>query len=114
MYAIARIIYGVPLVSNDDTPLELPASVSEAVEDEEEGFLTYYSGSSDEPPAAFGVELGEFDEACAFVKPADLPLTPTAHHVAQYEALLATQPPERKACLAALGAPQVLFLWSTS
>ena len=115
MYAIAQIIYGLPLVANDgETSPRDTAAIAQAIEDEADGFLSYYSGAGDESPAAFGVELGEFDECCAYLNVADLPLLPTAEQKEQYNRILAASTADIKAALATLGTPRVFFLWSTS
>lgn len=116
MYAIAHLIYGHPLVTNDagPSPRARWPRVDAAIEDEVEGFLTYYSGAADETPAAFGIRLGHFDEACAFVPLSDIPLAPTDEQKAQYEAQFAALAPELQDDLRSLGSPAVFLLWSTS
>lgn len=115
MYAISQIIYGLPLVANDGEPSPRDtAAIAQAIEDEADGFLSYYSGAGDESPAAFGVKLGEFDECCAYLNVADLPLLPTAEQKEQYNRTLEAAAADIKAALSALGAPRVFFLWSTS
>lgn len=116
MYAIGQIIYGLPLVANEDedSPQERFEILAEACQEECDGFLSYYSGASDESPAAFGVELGQFDECCAYIEAASLPLVPTPEQVAEYARLLDAQEPEVRKALENLGAPRVFFLWSTS
>lgn len=116
MYGIAQIIYGVPLVANEDgdSPKEKFDVLAEAIEDESDGFLSYYSGAADESPAAFGVELGQFDECCAYIDVSTLPLDPTPGQMAEYSQLLEAQEPEVRKALESLGSPRVFFLWSTS
>lgn len=119
MYAIGQIIYGVPLCSND-FHAQHPATdennpISEAVDNEEAGFLAYYSGSAEVSPYAFGVELGQFDECCSYVSVRNLPLQPTQEQRDQYQALYDQQPQEIKAVLDCIvQEPEVFILWSTS
>lgn len=114
-YAIAHVIYGIPL-----TPNAGEAAVSRALRkagrrpDEGRGFLGYYSGSADEHPAAFGVKLDDFDEACAYTELSQLCLTPTPAQLATYQGLLAQLNEGLRTDLLALGAPRVFFLWGTS
>lgn len=117
MYAIAQIIYGYPLVSNDtDVPSARTTNelIDQALVDEEDGFLEYYSGASDEEPVAFGIELGAFDEACAFVALSSLPTSPTAEQLAEFQANLDKLDAHTRSAIVALGEPSVFFLWSTS
>lgn len=87
MYSIAQIIYGIPLVSNDDGAPGQSEDLELAIEDGEPGFLSYYSGAAPETPAAFGIELGEFDEACAWIDMKDVNLSPTPQQTSQFELL---------------------------
>lgn len=115
MYSVANSIYGLPLVANEGkSPFQKYPRLAEAVEMEVAGFLSFYSGSSDEKPQAFGLDIGGFDEACAFVNMADVPSAPTPEQIEAYQALFAAQTPELQADLRALGEPFVFILWSTS
>lgn len=107
MYAIAQVIYGIPLESPD-------LILEESLAGEEPGFLEYYSGSGD-TPAAFGVEIDSFDECCHHIFVRDLKLTPTAQQEAEYRDLWDQQPQEIQEALCKIAAePEVFILWSTS
>lgn len=117
MYAIAEVIYGFPLVAHgsEDSPREKFPVLQDAVEEEEvEGFLTYYYGSSDEEPAAFGIKLDGFDESYPYTGVSQLTLAPSAEQIQQYNDLLTMQEPDVRAALENLGEPRVFFLWTTS
>lgn len=141
MYAIAEIIYGIPLCTSTKVKnahgmehLEEDATRTERVElalegqdpdDEnvelplastlgEVGFNSPYSGSSDATPASFGVILGAFDEACHHTELGDLCLQPTDEQKAAYQAAWDALPEALRADLAVYGEPRVFFLWSTS
>lgn len=116
MYSIVNVVYGYPLVSNDleeSSPKELPG-VSEALAEEQPGFLAYYSGATEDTPSAFGIDLGQFDEACAYVVLSDLHTAPTDEQKAEFQELLAALDHELQATLRAMGDPSVFLLWSTS
>lgn len=116
MYAMAHMIYGYPLVTNDQEPsprARLPR-VDDALDEEMAGFLTYYSGAADETPAAFGIRLGRFDEACAFVPIAEIPLAPTEDQRTEFQRLLEALPSDLQGDLRGLGEPSVFLLWATS
>lgn len=115
MYAIAEVFYGVPLVSNKHA-LKLTPYLAEMIEegDEEYGVQTFYSGSSNDTPAAFGVHLDSFDEGCAYVDPREVSMSPTPAQVDEYKRLVDNFPdPATKAWLQKQ-TPFVFFLWSTS
>ena len=114
MYAIAQVIYGIPLNSNDNENLDPTGVLTEAVEYEESGYLEYYNGGSDVPPRAFGVEISEFDECCHHIPLQDLRLRPTVDHLDQYQKLWNQQSPECQEALKKIGEPQVFILWTTS
>lgn len=115
MYAVANMIYGYPLVSSKSpSPRKRFPRLDAAVDEERKGFFTYYSGSSDDTPAGFGIDLGGFDEACAFVPASDIPAAPTPEQQAQFQALFDALDPDLQADLRALGEPSTFLLWSTS
>ena len=118
-YAIAHIVYGIPL-QNADGYLKRRWSeeLEEAIENEDEGFITPYSGSSEVTPAAFAVEIGTFDEACHHIEASTLKamLQPTFQVVDKwrdnFKALsesLRTELSDEK-----YGEPRVFILWGTS
>lgn len=115
-YAIAEAIYGVPLVSKDLGDPQVPQIIEEAIEDELEGILTYYSGSADETPAAFGVDLRYgFDECSGYLEMSDVNPTVTEEQKEELNKLLNNLDEDlRKAILEYGGTPRVFFLWSTS
>ena len=115
MYAISQVIYGYPLVSNDKE-LDLSEELCELVwsDAEEDGWLHYYSGSATDEPAAFGIEIDEFDEACAYVDTRKLKMTPTQADIDKFNELFDKLEPEIQEELRQFGEPFVFFLWSTS
>lgn len=109
MYAIAQVIYGIPL--------EKPKGILEDLvdaDDRDTGFLTYYSGGGDATPAAFGVELDTFDEACFHLEVSKLRLEPTKAQVAKYNRLFKALDPEVQEALQLIGKPRAIILWTTS
>jgi hypothetical protein len=117
MYAIGHIIYGLPLKAADcrEADPEWSEELEEAMDDYEDGFHTPYSGSG-ENPAAFGVQLAMFDEACHHINLTDLVLTPTEEQKAEYARLFAGLTPDLQKELSAksYGEPRVFILWATS
>lgn len=117
-YAIVNIMYGVPL-SNNDWDEERPELIEEVLEnvDTDEtkvGFQTFYSGGASVEPAAFGVVLGEFDEATHHTEMSEVFKQPTPDQVREYsEALAALDEPLRLE-VQKFGEPRVFLLWSTS
>lgn len=113
MYAIANIIYGIPLISNDPD-FSRSDDLQEFIDEEGDGVQSLYSGAGGEQPAAFGVLIGEFDEACAFVEQSVYSASPSAEHVAEFNRLWANLSEEDRALMEPYGAPRTFLLWSTS
>ena len=114
MYAIGNIIYGIPLNDNDND-IEQPEILEVALEDEDpEGFMTFYTGSGDTIPSAFGIVLDGIDEACHHIDLATLKLVPTDAEQAQFEKLYNDLPQELKDAVDVYGKPRTFILWSTS
>jgi hypothetical protein len=111
-YAIGQVIYGIPL-PYDDEELPIDHPLREAIEGEHDGFLSYYSGSGDNP-AAFGVQLDCFDEACFSIDISELRLEPTAAQQREYARLWEHVDIELQAELKKFGNPRTFILWSTS
>jgi len=107
-YAIANVIYGVPLTRD-----EILEKVSIDDLDGQDGFLSYYSGGADVQPMAFGVALSEFDEATDYVDMRTLQIMPTGADLDQYQRCLDQLEDPEKSILAA-EKPFVFILWSTS
>ncbi len=106
MYSCGNFVYGVFL-----------RDVSEEIEclqeDHIEGFLTYYSGSGDERPQAFGIELGGFDAIDNIDVDGFVPeLKP--EHKQKFIDLLALQAPEVQEEILENGEPKYFLMWSTS
>jgi hypothetical protein len=115
MYAIAQVIYGIPLNSNnyfEDN--RQSADLDLALENADPGFLRYYSGGADVPPSAFGIELSSFDEACHHVDLSSLVLEPTDAQHSEFAHLLEALEPALREEVLSYGEPRVFFLWSTS
>jgi len=119
MYAIANIIYGIPLVKTDEE-----SKHSEALKDlleesdneagEAPSFISYYSGSAEVTPCAWGLELGYFDEGCAFVEADKLFMRPTNAQIAMVNEAFAALPEALRAEISEYGPIRVFALWSTS
>jgi len=115
MYAIAQVIYGLPLHLNSDNDDDWSDELEEAVEGEEDGFLTYYSGAGDHNPAAFGIHLCEFDEACDHIALTDLKLKPDEAQKEAFKRKLSALSNElRKEVTSRYSEPRTFILWSTS
>ena len=115
MYAIANVIYGIPLMIENGDEESMSDEFFEALDEDEGGFMTFYSGSGDFIPRAFGVMLDQLDECCHHIFLDEVALAPTADQEAEYQALWARHSPETQAQLLAHGAePRVFILWSTS
>tara|TARA_R110000868_G_scaffold324272_5_gene585169 strand:- start:757 stop:1104 length:348 start_codon:yes stop_codon:yes gene_type:complete len=113
-YAIAHVIYGIPLNSNDDE-VKKSDELEDLIEDEPEGMLGYYSGSAPWIPTAFGVELHEFDECNHHIDLDTINLQPTAEQLAQFNTEWANLPAEiKEEIIKSYGLPRVFLLWSTS
>ena len=112
MYSIGKIIYGIPLVNGQADRSE---ALDEFVEDESLGVLTYYSGSADETPAAFGVELGSFDAIEGAMDMAQLALEPTTNQIVKFGNLWSSLDPTLQAEINKVyGQPRTFVLWTTS
>lgn len=113
-YACASVIYGYPLVSNDGD-VEYSDDLMDLIDSGEDGFLSFYSGSADQAPAAFGVEMDGFDEACAYVDGRDLRMQPTDDQKEQLKAMFDALDPAIQTEIQSICAePFVFILWSTS
>lgn len=123
-YAIATIIYGVSLTEEvsdrirkwedglgaDDEELEEGDERYFETNDGPCGFVTQYSGSSNDLVGYCGVKLGEFAE-CNNVRVKNLRLTPTPEEMGEAEGLVNALHPELRALAGEVG---VYFVWSTS
>ena len=112
-YAIANLIYGVPLHTNDSV-YERPEILSEAIENELEGFITDYSSSGD-TPGAFGIKVDEVNECNhhSELHLAKFMANGHQHHV-EYERLIKQLPKEVQSELKVFGQPRLFILWSSS
>lgn len=115
MYAIPVVIFGLPLHTNERKQVEHSEALESALETDDAGFITYYSGGSDVAPQAFGVELCQFDEACHHVNVSTLVLKPNAKEKKTFNSLWASLSDElRKELTTNYGTPRVFILWTTS
>lgn len=113
-YACASIVYGYPLVSNKKY-VEHSEDLEDLIESGENGFLSFYSGSADQMPAAFGVKMGRFNEACAYVDVRGMTLEPTDAQKAEVETMFNALDPVIQTEIQSICAePFVFILWSTS
>lgn len=113
-YACASVVYGYPLVSNDGD-VEYSADLEDLLESGEDGFLSFYSGSADQMPAAFGVEMDGFDEACAYVDARDMRMEPTDEQKEELKAMFDALDPAIQTEIQSICAePFVFILWSSS
>jgi hypothetical protein len=115
-YAIAQVIFGVPLNIDEENDTVLVDALEEF--DAQDGFLTYYSGSGD-TPAAFGVELDCFDECCYSIDIANIKLEPSDGQRRKFYELWEHLEPEmraeiKKASGQTVFVPRTFILWSTS
>lgn len=125
MYTIAQVIYGIPLDIDfdyyyseveeeaEDSDQEYVRLLENHFENDTEGFLRYYSGSSENSPRAFGIEIDEFDE-CKTVKVSELNLVASEEVKKKYQELFNALDEDTQEELKAFGEPEVFFLWSTS
>lgn len=113
-YACASVIYGYPLVSNDKD-VDYTDDLMDLIDSGEDGFLSFYSGSADQAPAAFGVEMDGFDEACAYVDARDLRMQPTDEQKEELKTMFDALDPAIQTEIQSICAePFVFILWSTS
>jgi len=120
-YAIAHIVYGIPLQPatgylKRKWSEELEELIEAADDDEVDGFVLPYSGSSDSQQAAFGILLGEFDEACHHIELSELRLTPTEVEVNLFQKNFnnLTETIQEELSGEKYGVPRVFILWGTS
>lgn len=114
-YATGDVIFGVPLVA-------LPPTVvlSEETDEYREegnrslGFIRAYSGSHEETPSAFGIELLSLETIAAFTDLDAAKVTVTQELKNRYEELREALPEEVRDDLLALGEPRLFILWSSS
>lgn len=110
-YAIFTVYYGIPL----STGRRRSTKMHDFIENGSEGVHTHYSGSADEEPAAFGVNLkAGFDECCHHVELSDIPLAPTEKQKKEFDALFKALSAEDQAIVKTAGEPRIFFLASTS
>lgn len=118
MYAIALIVYGVPLMAGEHNEVTLPQCLDDILEEgdgEELGWLMPYRGSGCDHPFAFGIELCQFDEACNFVDMSTLNLAPTDAQRQEYDLKLAALSEELRAAVLRIGGqPRTFILWASS
>jgi hypothetical protein len=114
MYAIAQVIYGIPLNDNNGI-VEQSEKLEYAIEDHDPGFLTFYSGHGEAIPSAFGIAVDEFDEACHHVDLSKLRLVPMQTDQDAFQELWDQLDEELKTEITTkYGTPRMFFLWSTS
>lgn len=113
-YACASIVYGYPLVSNKKY-VEHSEDLEGLIERGDNGFLSFYSGSADQMPAAFGVKMDGFTEVCAYVDVRGVTLEPTDAQKAQVKTMFnALDPAVQMEIQSICAEPFVFILWSTS
>lgn len=113
-YACASVVYGYPLVSNNGY-VDYSENLMDLIDRGDNGFLSFYSGSADQAPAAFGVDMDGFDEACAYVDARDMRMEPTDAQKDELNALFdALDPAIQTEIQSICGEPFVFILWSTS
>lgn len=111
-YACFKIIYGLPLYSDEN---KRTVELEDFIEQYPSGLHTYYSGSAELTPACFGIKLDGFNECSDFINLSSLKLQPSAEQIKEYESLWSnlskeTQEMLEKQC----GKPRVFFLTHTS
>lgn len=110
--AILNVVYGIPLCNKFGEEIRMSEALKEALENEDNGFLRFYS-AYDESPAAFGVEVSTLYEG-GICEVGELRLTATIKEFAEFEKLWNFLPEELQIELSKLGAARVFFLWSSS
>lgn len=112
MYCIFTVVYGIPCHTNDydHTRSEL---VEEHIEIETDGFFSVYSGNGGQQPAAFGIIIGSFNEACHHVELSTIP-TVSAGQIEEFNKLYNALDHEVQAELFRYGPPRVFFLAGSS
>lgn len=114
MYSCATIIFGYPLVSNRKN-VGYSEDLEECIENREEGFQSYYSGSHDQPPAAFGVVISEMETVCAYTDLRTTRLEPTEAQKIKLNTLFnALDENLQKEIKGICPEPFAFVLWSTS
>ena len=115
-YAIGNIIFGIPLELDVDCEDGTYDLLNDALENfgEADGFHTFYSGMADAVPAAFGVVLDCFDEACFSIDIHSLKLEPSDAQRRQFYELWSHLEPDVQAAIEKFGTPRSFILWSTS
>jgi hypothetical protein len=106
VYAIATVVYGVPV----DEVLDAYAR-AEDVDLERLGFELLYSGSSDGQPGYLGVVLCDLPTLEDYTRVADLRFAASAEEQARAEALLAALPEDVRAQTKPI---DTYIIWSTS
>lgn len=121
MYTIFKIIYGVPLNTNWGEHTKWSQELQVAIANQNSGFLTYYSGAGPCIPAAFGIELGQFDDACHHVELFDLKFEATDQQRYDFQDYFHRLSPKLQKEVERLGkyenqlfVPRVFFLFTTS
>ena len=110
--AILNVVYGIPLCSKFGAEIRMSEALKEALENEDDGFLQFYS-AYDESPAAFGVEVSTLYEG-GICEVSEIRLTPTPEEIVEFENLWNSLPEELQIELSKLGAARVFILWSSS
>lgn len=125
MYAIAQVIYGIPLdIDFDNYYSDIENEFHESGQDYERllenhfenctpGFLSYYSGSSINIPRAFGVQIDKFN-GYQTVKVSKLKLVATQEVKQEYEQMLESLDIQTQREIKTFGDPHIFLLWSTS
>lgn len=114
MYSCATIIFGYPLVSNRKN-VGYSEDLEDCIENSEEGFQSYYSGSHEQRPAAFGVVLSEMETVCAYTDLRTTRLEPTEAQKIKLDTLFnALDENLQKEIKSICPEPFAFVLWSTS
>lgn len=111
-YCIMNVMYGYPLRKDDDYG-DLPEELQAAVEEEVEGFTSYYSGSG-EMPVAFAVALDDFDEATAYVDVNQIQMSPTKAQEKELQENFDALPPELKVLVTRVVERPIVFILPSS
>lgn len=113
-YACASVVYGYPLVSNKKY-VEYSEDLETLIDNRDNGFLGFYSGSADQTPAAFGVKMDGFNEACAYIDVRGMQFEPTDAQKAEVETMFNALDPAIQTEIQSICAePFVFILWSSS
>lgn len=115
-YTIMTPVYGIPLRTNTAKKIQLSDKLKELLygDNEEKGFLCFYSGSG-ESPIALGVVVGkDLDECCNHIEVTSFVLTAPEDKIEKFNALYDKIDKDLQEEILQFGKPRVFYLVSSS